>query len=95
VIAVGRTSVSGWVTAPFVLVPSDGVFGHFDLAALRGCHTFKKFVCLFVLGGWLVAHYQVENREYLISTCQESVNPDCKATVIYQISSSGNSNVAE
>jgi hypothetical protein len=45
VIAVGRTSVSGWVTAPFGLVPFDGVFGRFDLAALRGCHTFK---CLFV-----------------------------------------------
>jgi hypothetical protein len=39
--------VSGWVTAPFVLVPSDGVFGRFDLAALRGCHTLN--VCLFVL----------------------------------------------
>jgi hypothetical protein len=46
VIAVGRTSVSGWVTAPFVLLPSDGVLGLFDLAALRGCHTLN--VCLFV-----------------------------------------------
>jgi hypothetical protein len=27
------------ISAPFVLVPSDGVFGRFDLAALRGCHT--------------------------------------------------------
>jgi hypothetical protein len=27
VIAVGRTFVSGWVSAPLVLVPSDGVFG--------------------------------------------------------------------
>jgi hypothetical protein len=40
------TFVSGWVTAPFVLVPLDGVFGRFDLAALRGCHTLN--VCLFV-----------------------------------------------
>jgi hypothetical protein len=47
VIAVCRTSVSGWVTAPFALVPSDGVFGRFDLAALRGCHTLN--VCLFVM----------------------------------------------
>jgi hypothetical protein len=49
--AVGRTSVSGWVTAPFkFLVPSDGVFGRFDPAALRGCHTFNDclFQCLFV-----------------------------------------------
>jgi hypothetical protein len=30
--------------APFVLVLSDGVFGRFDLAALRGCRT---FVCWF------------------------------------------------
>jgi hypothetical protein len=34
------------VSAPFVLVPSDGVFGPFDLAALRNCHTFN--VGLFV-----------------------------------------------
>jgi hypothetical protein len=46
VIAVGRASVSGWVTTPFVLVPSNGVFGRFDLAALHGCHTL--IVCLFV-----------------------------------------------
>jgi hypothetical protein len=39
---VGPTSVSGWVTAPIVLVPSDSVFGRFDLAAL------KCFTCLFV-----------------------------------------------
>jgi hypothetical protein len=39
VVVVGRTSVPGWVSAPFALVPSDGVFGRFDLAALRGCHT--------------------------------------------------------
>jgi hypothetical protein len=45
VIAVGRTFVSGWVSGSFVLVPSDGVFGRFDLAALRGCHTLN--VCLF------------------------------------------------
>jgi hypothetical protein len=32
--------------APFVLVPSDGVFGRFDQAALRGCHTSN--VCIFV-----------------------------------------------
>jgi hypothetical protein len=35
------------VTAPFVLVSSDGVFGRFDLAALRGCHNLND--CLFVL----------------------------------------------
>jgi hypothetical protein len=28
------------------LVPSDGVFGRFDPAAMRGCHTLS--VCLFV-----------------------------------------------
>jgi hypothetical protein len=42
----GRHSVSGWVVAPSVLVPSDGVFGRFDLVALCGCHTLS--VCLFV-----------------------------------------------
>jgi hypothetical protein len=43
----GRPSVPGWVVAPSVLVPSDGVFGRFDLVALcRGCHTLN--VCLFV-----------------------------------------------
>jgi hypothetical protein len=42
----GRHSVSGWVVAPSVLVPSDGVFGRFDLVALCGCHTLN--VCLFV-----------------------------------------------
>jgi hypothetical protein len=45
VIVVGRPSAPGWVLAPHILVPSDGVFGRFDLAALRGCHTFN--VCLF------------------------------------------------
>jgi hypothetical protein len=39
-------SVSGWVVAPSVLNPSDGVFGRFDLVALCGCHTLN--VCLFV-----------------------------------------------
>jgi hypothetical protein len=39
VIVVGRTSASGWVSPPFALVPSDGVFVRFDVAALRGCHT--------------------------------------------------------
>jgi hypothetical protein len=34
------------VLAPFVFVPSDGVCGRFDLAALRGCHTLC--VCLFI-----------------------------------------------
>jgi hypothetical protein len=29
---------------PFALVPSDGVFGRFDLATLCGCHTL--IVCL-------------------------------------------------
>jgi hypothetical protein len=43
----GRLSVSGWVIAPSVLVPSDGVFGRFDLVALCGCHTLLMFVCLF------------------------------------------------
>jgi hypothetical protein len=42
----GRHSVPGWVVAPSVLVPSDGVFGRFDLVALCGCHTLN--VCLFV-----------------------------------------------
>jgi hypothetical protein len=52
-IVVGRTSASGWVSAPFVLNPSDGVvFGRFDLAALRGCQTFNS--CLFVyLSSWI------------------------------------------
>jgi hypothetical protein len=46
----GRTSASGWVSAPFLLVPSNGVFVCFDLAALRGCHSLNVclFVCLFV-----------------------------------------------
>jgi hypothetical protein len=44
VVVVGRTSASGWVSVPCVLVPSDGVFGRSDLAALRGCHTRE---CLF------------------------------------------------
>jgi hypothetical protein len=39
VVVVGRTSASGWVSVPFVLVPYDGVFDRFNLAALRGCHT--------------------------------------------------------
>jgi hypothetical protein len=26
--------------------PIDDVFGRFDLAALRGCHTLNMFVCL-------------------------------------------------
>jgi hypothetical protein len=43
VIAVSRTFVSGWVTAPFVVVPYDGVFARFDPVALRGCHTL--YVC--------------------------------------------------
>jgi hypothetical protein len=47
VCAIGRHSVSGWVVAPSVLVPSDGVFGRFDLVALCGCHTLN--VCLFVI----------------------------------------------
>jgi hypothetical protein len=34
------------VSVPFVLVLSKGVFGRFDLAALRGCHTLN--VCLSV-----------------------------------------------
>jgi hypothetical protein len=42
----GRHSVPGWVVAPSVLVPSDGVFGRFDLVAMCGCHTLN--VCLFV-----------------------------------------------
>jgi hypothetical protein len=32
------------VFSSFALVPSNGVFGCFDLAALRGCQTFN--VCL-------------------------------------------------
>jgi hypothetical protein len=46
VIVVGQTSASGWILAPLVLVPSDGVFGRFDLAALRGCHTFNVWFVL-------------------------------------------------
>jgi hypothetical protein len=34
-VVVGRTSGQ----APSALFPSDGVFGRFDLAALRGCHA--------------------------------------------------------
>jgi hypothetical protein len=45
-LVVGRTSACGWVSAPFVFIPSDGVFGRFILAALRGCHTLN--FCLFV-----------------------------------------------
>jgi hypothetical protein len=41
----GRLSVSEY-SEPSVLVPSDGVFGRFDLVALSGCHTLD--VCLFV-----------------------------------------------
>jgi hypothetical protein len=45
-VELGRHSVSGWIIAPSVLVPSDGVFGRFDLlVALCGCHT--MFVCLY------------------------------------------------
>jgi hypothetical protein len=44
----GRQSVSGGVIAPSVLVPSDGVFGRFDLVALRLPHLKCLFVCLFV-----------------------------------------------
>jgi hypothetical protein len=46
----GRHYVSVWVVAPSVLVPSNGVFGRFDLVALCGCHTFNVclFVCLFM-----------------------------------------------
>jgi hypothetical protein len=33
--------------SPSVWVPSDGVFGHFDLVALCGCHTLNVS-CLFV-----------------------------------------------
>jgi hypothetical protein len=54
----GRQSVSGWVIAPSVLVPSDGVFGRFDLVALCGCHTLKcLFVCLF----FITKRYLVQN----------------------------------
>jgi hypothetical protein len=49
VVCVVRTSASGSVQAPFVLVPSDGVFGRFDLAALRSCRTLKV-VHLIVMG---------------------------------------------
>jgi hypothetical protein len=43
-------SASKWVSAPSVLVPSDGVFGRFDLAALRGCHSLNVwvFVCMLI-----------------------------------------------
>jgi hypothetical protein len=40
------SSAAGWVSTPFVLVPPNVVFGRFDRAALRGCHTLN--VCLFV-----------------------------------------------
>jgi hypothetical protein len=61
VIVVGRASASGWVSAPFVLGSSDGVFGRFDLAALRGCTPVMLFVYLLglslvwvvLLVGWL------------------------------------------
>jgi hypothetical protein len=35
-----------WVWTPFVLVPSDDVFGRFNLAAFCHCHTlnFRLFV---------------------------------------------------
>jgi hypothetical protein len=42
-IVVGITSASGWGW-PFVLNPSVGMFGRFDLAALRGCQTVNLFV---------------------------------------------------
>jgi hypothetical protein len=45
----GDAADSIWILAPFVLLPSDGVFGRFDLAALCGCHTL--YVCLFVYAG--------------------------------------------
>ena len=32
------------------LAPSDGVFGHFDLAALCGCHTLMFVLIVVVLG---------------------------------------------
>jgi hypothetical protein len=46
---VDRTSVPGWVSASFVLFPSDGVFGRSDLAALRGCHILNVCFVSFVL----------------------------------------------
>jgi hypothetical protein len=50
----GTHSVSGWIIAPSILVPSDGVFGRFDLVALCGCHTLN--VCLFVCMPWQIIH---------------------------------------
>jgi hypothetical protein len=44
---VGILILDGYTVAPSILVPSDGVFGHFDLVAHCGCHTLN--VCLFVL----------------------------------------------
>jgi hypothetical protein len=55
VVVVGRTSASDWLSAPIVLVPSDGVFGRCDLAALRGCHTFN--VCMFLCLSALARDY--------------------------------------
>jgi hypothetical protein len=53
-VVVGRTSASGSVSAPFVLVPSDGLFGRFDLAALRGCNTLNVWFFLLSLNPKLV-----------------------------------------
>jgi hypothetical protein len=51
VVVIGGTSASGPVWAPFVLVPSDSMFGGFELAALCGCPTLdvRSFVHAFLL----------------------------------------------
>jgi hypothetical protein len=68
VVVVGRTNASGWVSAPFVLVPSDGVFGRSDLAALSGCHTEK---CMYfawqVELGWPDIHWLAWDKGGLVA----------------------------
>jgi hypothetical protein len=48
---VGLLLTSGWVSAPFVLVPSDGVFARFDLAAPWLPQLKWLFFCLMKCNG--------------------------------------------
>jgi hypothetical protein len=60
------------MSAPFVLVPSDGVFGHVDLAASPTRLPHLE-VCLLVLGGLRLPEYTA-----LISFASISLHASCK-----------------
>jgi hypothetical protein len=63
----GRHSVSGRVVAPSVLVPSDGVFGRFDLVALCGCHTLN--VCFVLFADVLTSSVNIAKQIRCVSVC--------------------------